>query len=724
VTEFLDAIRNAGYAPPGEIIWDGELHRFATDTAKAHSKDGWYVAYHDAKGRAGAFGSWRQNSRHTWSNGSGRDLTREEIKAVDAKRRLALAEEKRERDQAALRAQRLYEQATSGDGAPYLARKGIQCPDGVRRVQGVSSRAFGFTGNESSISGLLVPMRDKAGSIRSLQIIPDDASSIKLFMRGGQTASCFHALGDIQTATRVLIGEGLATAQSAREATKLPAVVAFSAGNLPDIARIVRDLNPKAEIIIIADDDEVGRAKSADAAKRANGRVVIPGSGCNDFNDLHASQGLAAVRLAILGDDDESDDWKSELIIKHKDDGTQIIPCRVHNLIEILDHSPEFRRRIRFNEFSSRVSVDEKDIDDIGPIEIKAQLERLWIKEKIPTGDVIEALNVVSRRHPFHPIRDYLDGLSWDGKERIPGFFREFFDCPHDAYHQTVGLSLFISSVARIYSPGAKVDTMVILESRQGLGKTKLWIALYGEWCSEVTSSLNDKDFFSGLRGVWCADFGELDQFSRAETTRIKQIITQTFDHYRPHYGRQHQRFPRQCVFVGGTNNDHWQTDPTGARRFLPVRIHSAIDVGRIAEQRDQLWAEAVVRYRREETWWNIPDAEQHQEDSYVGDTWEEVIGSWLTEQYLKLNLRNAVTPYLLNTILTDALRIDPGKHTRADQTRAGNALRRIGWAPRRERVHGTRLRMYYPSSEWIARHEELRQSARGGRDNQVGQPF
>lgn len=715
--EFLDAIRDAGYTAPSEIHWDGELHRFATDPSKSHSKDGWYVAYHDAKGRAGAFGSWRQSSRHTWSNGSGRDLTREEIKAIEDKKRRAIAEEKRERDQAALRAQRLYEQAAAGDGAPYLARKGIQCPDGVRRVQGVSSRAFGFAGEERTVSGLLVPMRDRSGAIRSLQIIPDDASSTKLFMKGGQVAACFHPLGDIETATRILIGEGLATAQSAREATKLAVVVAFTAGNLPDIARIIRAMNARAEIIIIGDDDEAGRAKSADAAKAAGGRVVIPGSGCNDFNDLHAAQGLRAVRLAILGEDDESDDWKADLIIKHKDDGTQIIPCRIHNLIEILDHSPEFRRRIRFNEFSSRVSVDDKDVDDIGPIEIKAQLERVWIKEKIPTGDVIEALSVVSRRHPHHPIRDYLDSLSWDGKERIPGFFHDFFACPHDAYHQATAISLFISSVARIYSPGAKVDTMVILESRQGMGKTKLWIALYGEWCSEVTSSLNDKDFFSGLRGVWCADFGELDQFSRAETTRIKQIITQTFDHYRPHYGRQHQRFPRQCVFVGGTNNDHWQTDATGARRFLPVRIHSAIDVERIAEQRDQFWAEAVARYRREETWWNIPDAEQHQEDSYVGDTWEEVIGSWLAEQYLKLNMRNAITPYLLHAILTDALGIDPGKQTRADQTRAGNALRRIGWSPRRERVHGSRVRMYYPNPEWIARHEELRLGA-------AGQPF
>lgn len=712
-----DAIKAAGYAAPENIIWDGNLHRFATDATKKHSKDGWYVAHDDAKGKAAAFGSWRDGASHTWSNGTGRQLTAEEMAEVETKKKQALADEKKRREQAALRAQRLYDEAVRDvTFSAYLKRKGIQCPEGVRAVQGVPSKAFGFEGGEWMISGLLVPMRDRAGAIKSLQVIPDEEKRKKLFMKGGQTAACFHAMGEIEGAKRILIGEGLATAQSAREATECPALVAFSAGNLPDVAGIARDFNATAEIIILGDDDEAGRLKAAEAAHRSHGRVVFPGQGCNDFNDLHVAHGLKAVREAILGaeeqDEDEDVDWRAELIIKHKDDGSQVIPCRVHNLIQILTHAPEFKGRIQFNEFSAQVSIDGIDIDDIGPVKIKAQIEKSWIKEKVPTGDVVEAMAVVASHQPFHPIRAYLDGLSWDGIERIPDFFSDFFGCPKDDYHVAVALSLFISAVARIFKPGAKVDTMVILESIQGTGKTKLWIALFGEWCAEVTSSLNDKDFFSGLRGVWCADFGELDQFSKAEVTRIKQVITQTFDHYRPHYGRQHQRFPRQCIFVGGTNQDNWQTDATGARRYLPVRVKQSIDVETIAEVRDQLWAEAVVRFKRGEGWWNIPDAPAHQEASYVGDTWEEIIGKWLAEEYMKPQYPGEAFAYLLSTVLADALKLEPGKQTKADQTRAGNAMRRLGWTAKQETRSGRRVRMYRPSPEWVATHEELKRQA------------
>ncbi|MGQ9814239.1 MAG: VapE domain-containing protein, partial [Candidatus Roseilinea sp.] len=568
-----DAIIAAGYAPPEIIHWDGKLHRFATSAEKPYSKDGWYVAHDDAQGKAAAFGSWRDGASYTWSNGTGRRLTEEEKAAIEAQKKRALAEDKKRRNQAALRARRIYDELSSEvTSSPYLERKGIQCPEGVRAVHGVPCQAFGFAG-DWLVNGLIVPMRDRSGKIKNLQLILDEGR--KLFMKDAQAASCFHMIGNIEGAARILVGEGLATVQSAHEATGCPALVAFSAGNLPDVTEIARDINATAEIIILGDDDEAGRMKAAEAAHRARGRAVFPGHGCNDFNDLHTTHGLEAVKRAILDApatqaEHEDIEWRADLIVKHKDDGSQVIPCRVHNLILILSHAPEFKGRVAFNEFTMQVAIDGKDLDDIGPVKIKAQLEKEWIKEKVPTSDVVEALAVVAAQRPFHPIREYLTSLTWDGVERIPDFFPDFFGCPKDEYHIAVAHSLFLSSVARIFKPGAKVDTMVILQSDQGMGKTRTWPALFGEkWCAEVTSSLNDKDFFSGLRGVWCADFGELDQFTKAEVTRIKQVLTQTFDYYRPHYGRQHQRFPRQCIFVGGTNQDNWQKDATGARRYL-----------------------------------------------------------------------------------------------------------------------------------------------------------
>lgn len=705
--DLVVAIADAGFEPPREIVWDGDVHRFATDKGRRYSKDGWYVAFDDSKGRAAAFGSWRDGSRHTWSNGTGRTLTDAEYAEIDRRVEERKRAEIKRRATAAERASRLYEQAgTRVDYSGYLSRKQITAPDGARYISGLPMSAFGFEG-EGQFVGTIVPMRNRKGEIRSLQLIPDNAKQKKLFMKGGETVGCFHAMGDVGTAAHVLIAEGVATAQSAIMATGLDAVVAFSAGNLPQVADIIRKRNATATITILADDDEAGLTYAQRAANIAQAAVVTPGGGCNDFNDLHVAKGLEAVRTAILGDavdEDDDESWRADLIIRMKDDGTQIVPCRVHNLMLILANAREFKGRIRFNAFSSGIAMDGKDMDDTAPTKLKARIEKDWIREKVASADMNEAILAVARESEYHPVLEWLDGLLWDGIERIPDFFSDYLGCPKDDYHMAVAVSLFVSAVARVYKPGCKVDTMVILESIQGTGKTSLWLALFGEWCAEVTSSLNDKDFFSGLRGVWCADFGELDQFSRAESTRIKQVITQTFDHYRPHYGRQHQRYPRQCIFVGGTNQETWQADSTGGRRFLPVKVRDKINVDAISAIRDQLWAEAVVRFKRDEKWWDIPNASEHQESSYVGDTWEEIIDRWLIQQSQELRGPHEPFQFLLGTILESALKIEPGRQTRADQTRAGNAMRRIGWLVERKRLAkgANPTRFYVPTQDWL----------------------
>lgn len=683
-----DAIAAAGYVVPEQIVWDGKLHRFATDQAKRHSKDGWYIAHDDASGKAAAFGSWRDGGNYTWSNGTGRKLTQEEFKDIEAQKKRALAEEKKAREQAALRAQRIYDEADQDvTFSAYLERKGIACPDGVRAVQGLSSKAFGFSGDEFQVSGLIVPMRDKAKKIRSLQLIQEDASKKKLFMKGGQVAACFHALGEIEGAKRILIAEGLATAQSGRAAVGATVLVAFSSGNLPDVAEVARSLNATADIVILADDDESGRTKAEQAAKRCGGRVVLPGSGCNDFNDLHRAHGLGAVKLAILGDDQDDDaahDWKAELIVKHKDNGDEVIPCRVHNLILILQHAPEFKGRIRYNRFSESSDIDGGDADEVMPVRLMASLEKDWIKEQVKFEYVTKAVSAVAKNNEYHPVLDYLRSLRWDGTPRVDRFFSDHFGTPHDPYHVGVARSLFISSVLRVVRPGCKCDTMTILQGCQGAGKTEIWIALYGQWHAEVIDSLNNKDFFSGQRGIWCADFGELDQFSKAETTRIKQILTMREDNYRNHYGRAHVKHPRQLVFVGGTNSHEWLNDPTGGRRFLPVKVNH-IDVQAVAAIRDQLWAEAWALASDPGRWWEIEGATEAQEDSYAGDSWEELIADHLVG-------KESVT---IARLLADGLKIEYGKQTKQDQTRAGNALRRLGWTAKQEMLNGARVRVY-----------------------------
>ena len=466
-------------------------------------------------------------------------------------------------------------------------------------------------------------------------------------------------------AQRIVIAEGIATAQSCHEATGCVAVCAFSAGNLERTAIAVRSLNATAEIIIAADGDKIGREQAQIAASAVNGRVITAPEG-KDFND---------VPLHLEEVDDPP--WRTNLIVKSLDDGTQKVLCRTHNLILILHHSDEFKNQIALNGFSQAISVDEKPLTDGMLAKLKAQLEKSWIPDKISSQDVMESLVAAAELRSFHPVRDYLNGLQWDGVERINFFFTDTLGSPNDEYHQASSRCLFISAVARVFRPGCKVDTMTILEGAQGIGKSSLWKTLSSPWYADITSSINDKDFLTGLRGVWFADLGELDQLGKAENNRVKQVLTIDIDHYRPHYGRMHQAVPRQNIFVGGTNRDDWANDPTGARRFIPVKCHQTIDIQAVKTVRDQLWAEAVVRFKWDEDWWRIPDALSHQEERYQEDPWQQPIHSWLLGRHETTSTE----------ILDKCLGIELGRQTRHDMIRVGNVMMRVGWKKRRVRV-------------------------------------
>lgn len=669
----IHAITSAGYSAPNSIIADGKFHRFATDSRKNYSKDGWYVCFGDV----GSFGSWRDSNAITWSNGKS-EITKEQRDFVEREKKRAFEQAKFEAKQAAERAKRVFEQASETGESAYLKRKGISTPFGCKFIKDMDSRAFGF---EKSwvLNGLLVPVRDKAGELSTLQIITDEK---KFFMPAGKTGGMFHVLGELDGATTIVIAEGIATAQSLREATGLPIVVTFSAGNLPLVAQTIRQLNGNAKLIIAADNDDAGIKKANEAKAFSKAEVIIAEQG--DFNDVHLAKGLGYVRSVFVDDSEEFDSelWRSELVMKHKSNGDSEVACRATNLILILNNAKEFKGRIALNTFSGQIAVDTKDVIESTAIKLKAEIERSYIQEKVSTNEVIEAMHVVAENNEFHPVRDYLNSLKWDGVPRIceeKGLLLAL-GCPNDDYFKQALRYFFISAVKRIFSPACKVDMMLILESAQGLRKSTFFKILFGEWYAEVTSSLNDKDFFMGLRGVWGADFGELDQFSKADSTRIKQILTMVDDHYRPAYARLAQKFPRQCVFIGGTNRDDWQKDETGGRRFLPIRITEVIETDWVEKNRDQLWAEAVYLMNTVDKWWDVSNATEHQEARHTGDSWDEIIAS-----YIFLKNETSTTE-----ILEKALNIETAKHSVGEQKRVGNFMsRQKNWRKRRVRKNG-----------------------------------
>lgn len=684
----IDAIAAQGFAAPSDIIWDGEIHRFPSDPRKAGKKDGWYIAFDDAHGRAGAFGSWRQgNDKHSWSNGTGRKLSAEDWAAIEAKKRATEAKIKETRQKAAATAAAIYSQAATTGTSEYLTRKGIQLPHGVRFVRNLPAQPLGF-GKAFSITGLVVPVVNSAGAMLSVQFIPDAPGSRKLFLPGGQAGGGLHVLGNLSDAPVIGIAEGLATAQSTVEAMNWPVVVAFSAGNLPAVAAAIRARHQQAEIVLLGDNDPAGLTHATEAAASVKGRAAFPPDGINDFNDLHVAQGLAAVRAALQPPDGADPLWRTDLIVKPKEDGGQDILLRLHNLLLILENTPEWRGRLVLNEFANQLLFDGREWVDAQALELKAWLEKHWIPFEVKTGLVHEAVEVIGRRHAMHPVREYLLGCRWDGIERIPTFFSDFCGAVQTRYSEAAAHCMFVSAAARILQPGCKADLMIVLEGEQGCGKSRLVLALFSkEWHSEITESPGSTDFYQALRGRWCCEFGEMAAFGKADKNRIKQVLTQIQDTYRPSYGRNSRTFPRQNIFIGTTNNYTWNDDPTGARRFLPIRCGDVIDVEAVSAIRDQLWAEAVWRFQQGEKFHDIPDAAAEQDARFDQDVWEERISDWLRTQ----------TKVTVLEVMENCLCLKTDRQGRSEQIRIGNILRRLKWLPKRE-SNGDRRRFYVPT--------------------------
>jgi predicted P-loop ATPase len=214
-----------------------------------------------------------------------------------------------------------------------------------------------------------------------------------------------------------------------------------------------------------------------------------------------------------------------------------------------------------------------------------------------------QAVQTAARDHPFHPVRTYLDGLHWDGIERVEGWLTSYLGAEDTEYSRAVGTRWLISAVARVFRPGAKADCCLILEGPQGIRKSTALRTIAGEYFTDELADLGSKDAAMQTRGVWIIELSELDNLGHAEVARIKAFMSRTTDRFRPPYGMRLIESPRQCVFAGTVNHGTYLRDETGGRRFWPA-ICGCIHVDALARDRDQLWAEAKVRFESGSVWW------------------------------------------------------------------------------------------------------------------------
>ncbi|MDY0410130.1 virulence-associated E family protein [Paracerasibacillus soli] len=254
-------------------------------------------------------------------------------------------------------------------------------------------------------------------------------------------------------------------------------------------------------------------------------------------------------------------------------------------------------------------------------------------------------MNTIFYKNSYHPIKEYLKGLYWDGESRLESLFIDFLGADDNEYTRTVTKKMLVAAVTRIFEPGTKFDTALILIGTQGIGKSYVLSRLGGEWFNESLNSFSGDEALMKLRNSWIIELAELSALKHSEVEEVKAFISATVDTYRPKYSKNIARFPRQCVFFGSTNSFEFLKDTTGNRRFFPLPVNknrrkkdpfeSLTD-----EYIDQVWAEAYQLYLDDEPL-HITDesvkkrAEELQREHTADDGQLGVIEEYIRKEHL-----------------------------------------------------------------------------------------
>jgi predicted P-loop ATPase len=397
---------------------------------------------------------------------------------------------------------------------------------------------------------------------------------------------------------------------------------------------------------------------------------------------------ISTAKPAYAEEGGEGPPWRMHVFWK---DG-RLRECR-ENVFQLLQHMPEWQGCLAMDEFANviRIRRDTPIGQKAGEVWDEDQDFRLglWMAQAlrlfIKSSSVIsEGVRATAKANAYHPVREWLDGLRWDGVPRLEDWLTDYAGVVKTEYTSLVGKLFLIGMVARIYRPGCKMDTALIMEGLQGEGKSTIARALAGEWFSDTTFVMGDKDSFIGLRGKWAYELAELDSFNRSESTRAKAFISSSTDSYRAPYDRVSKDHPRQCVFIGTTNQYEYFKDSSGNRRYWPVLCTGELNAAGLRDMREQIFAEAVHLFKQGAQWW--PTKEQQntlitpqQEERELHDVWEIAIHEWLEAD----RTRNRVTAL---DILCGALKMEVSKIDGARQSamRVGVCMRKLGW--RKER--------------------------------------
>lgn len=414
-----------------------------------------------------------------------------------------------------------------------------------------------------------------------------------------------------------------------------------------------------------------------------------------------ASRQASSATSAAQAEAGEGDEWSAKLLMRRGD----VVAC-LANVVLILCGHAAWQGVVARDDFAQR-TVKLKPVpgqSELGGPEwtdVDTSRTIIWLTRKYgmtPSAEIVDqAIELVAADHAFHPVRQFLEQLpAWDGEDRCDHWLADFMGVALTEYSRRVARWFLLGMIARVMRPGVKFDYALVLEGGQGRRKSSALRVLAGEWFSDTELDLANKDSMSAIRGKWLHEFAELGSLARAESTRQKSFLTRQIDEFRPTYGRREIRCPRQLVFAGTTNEWAWNKDLTGGRRFWPVEITQEIDTDGLQGVREQLFAEALHRWKAGERYWPTADEQRdlfdpEQLKREAEDSFFDPVHDWIEDL--------ARGEFTLHDVMAEALQLDAGRQTRDVATRVGLLLKKMG-CRRVERRNGV-SRFVYLLPSW-----------------------
>lgn len=364
--------------------------------------------------------------------------------------------------------------------------------------------------------------------------------------------------------------------------------------------------------------------------------------------------------------------WKGRL----DKSGKGQVRKNITNLMLHLQNIKELGNTIRWNELAQRAEWNSRPLDDSDLIDIRLILEANDFEPTI--GDVLPAVIRHAKDNAFHPIRDYLRSLKWDGTPRLDNWLQATMGAPDTPFVRAVGRKTLIAAVARAFKPGCKVDTVLVLEGPQGIQKSTAIATLFGEEFTAESVNLFDQHnkMVMAMMGAWCVELAEFIAITRRDENQVKGMLSMRSDRVVLPYAKMASDHPRQCIFFGTINPGEggYLTDSTGNRRYWPVPVVKA-EIKRIASRRDDLWAEAYKAFLADEPWWLSSEeealAKEQVTDREEYDVWQEIIH----EKLIRGGIMSTSVAAALSAIGVPAERMD-----KKAQNRVGKALRACGF--------------------------------------------